>query len=85
MSSFKSTLLSYHEYLDDGLFSEMVMPEGIDTDILVSVILKECGEMQPVWTNPIFMRKMIACGHFWIWRESWKECREILPPMLPVW
>lgn len=68
MSSFKSTLLSYHEYLDDGLFSEMVMPEGIDTDLLVNVILKECGEMQPVWTNPIFMRKMIG-----LWSQQYER------------
>ncbi len=68
MSSFKSTLISYDRYFDDGLFSEMVMPEGIDKDILISVIMKECGEMQPVWTDPNYMKMMIG-----VWSERYQR------------
>lgn len=66
MSNFKSTLLSYQRYLDDGLFKNMVMPDGIDKDLLIQVILKECGEMTPVWTDPIFMQDMIG-----VWSQKW--------------
>ena len=63
MSNFKSTLLSYHRYLDDGLFKNLLVPEGIDSQILIQIILKECGEMTPVWTDPVFMQDMIGVCH----------------------
>ena len=60
MSEFTSTLYSYDYYLDDGLFKNMVLPNGIDKDVLIDTIMMECGEMQPVWTNPGFMQMMIG-------------------------
>lgn len=66
MSDFTSTLLSYHYYLEDGLFKELELPDGIDKDVLVNSIMLECGEMQPVWTNPDFMQRMIGT-----WGQKW--------------
>lgn len=66
MSSFKSTIYAYDYYLEDGLFSNMNLPDGIDADIVKSQILLECGEMQPLYTNPEFMQNMIG----W-WSDKW--------------
>lgn len=71
MSSFKSTIYAYDYYLEDGLFSNMNLPDGIDADIVKSQILLECGEMQPLYTNPEFMQQMIG----W-WSAKWYQTFE---------
>ena len=71
MSNFKSTLFSYDYYLDDGLFKNLVIPEELDKDTLIYVIMTECGEMQPVWTDPIFMQNMIG-----LWSNKWEHTFE---------
>lgn len=71
MSNFKSTLLSYDFYLEDGLFKNLSVPDGIDKDALIEVILMECGEMQPVWTDPEFMQHMIGT-----WSKKWERTFE---------
>ena len=60
MSNFTSTLYSYDYFLEDGLFKNLVLPDGIDKDVLIDTIMMECGEMEPVWTNPTFMQNMIG-------------------------
>lgn len=67
MSDFTSTLYSYDYYLDGGLFKNLNVPAEIDKDVLINVILMECGEMQPVWTNAEFMQEMIG-----VWSEKWQ-------------
>lgn len=71
MSNFKSTLLSYHYFLDDGLFKNLSTPAGIDKDTLIQVILSECGEMTPVWTDAEFMQEMIG-----VWSDKWSKTFE---------
>lgn len=71
MSDFTSTLYSYDYYLEDGLFKNLVLPDGIDKDVLIYVIMTECGEMQPVWTNPDFMQDMIG-----LWSGKWYDTFE---------
>lgn len=68
MSDFTSTLISYDYYLENGLFERLTLPAGIDKDVLIDVILQECGEMQPVWTDPEFMRDMIGT-----WSRKWHD------------
>ncbi len=67
MSDFRSTLISYNNYLENGLFELMELPEGIDKDTLIDVIMLECGEMCPVWTDPDFMKSMIGS-----WSKKWQ-------------
>ena len=67
MSNFKSTLIAYDEWLPDGLFKKLTLPEGINKKTLTNVIMLECGEMCPVWTNPLFMQEMIG-----IWSNKWQ-------------
>lgn len=68
MSDFTSTLIGYQYYMQDegGLFGDLVLPDDIDKNIVIDIIMKECGEMQPVWTNPYYMKNMInAWGQRW--------------------
>ena len=71
MSDFTSTLYSYDYFLDDGLFKNLSLPEGIDKDVLISVIMLECGEMAPIWTDAEFMQFMIGQ-----WSIKWKTTFE---------
>ena len=71
MSDFKSTLHSYDYYLTDGLFKNLVIPDGLDRDTLIYCIMSECGEMQPVWTDPEFMQEMIGA-----WSKKWAHTFE---------
>lgn len=71
MSDFTSTIYAYHNYLEDGLFKNMTMPTGIDSDILIEAILSRCGEMCPIWTDPDFMQEMIG-----VWSEKWERTFE---------
>lgn len=68
MSNFRSTLYSYHSYLEDGLFVNLSVPAGIDSAVLIDVILAKCGEMCPVWTDPEFMQEMIG-----VWSSKWSK------------
>lgn len=71
MSDFRSTLYSYNYYLPNGLFEHLTVPTGIDKDVLIQIILKECGEMTPVWTDPNFMAEMIG-----VWSTKWEKTFE---------
>lgn len=71
MSNFKSTIYAYDYYLEDGLFADAVFPDGIDADLVKAVILIECGEMQPVFTDAEFMQNMIGA-----WCYKWQPTFE---------
>ena len=71
MSDFTSTIYAYDYYLKDGLFKNLTLPEGIDKDTLISVIMMECGEMQPVFTDPVFMQDMVGA-----WSVKWSATFE---------
>ena len=71
MSNFRSTILAYDLFLEDGLFKNLVVPDGIDKQTLIDTILLECGEMTPVWTDPFFMQNMIGT-----WSQKWQHTFE---------
>ena len=73
MSDFTSTIYGYFYYLqdEDGLFKNLDLPEGINPDIVISTIMLECGEMQPLYTNPYFMQEMIGD-----WSQKWARTFE---------
>ena len=70
MSDFKSTLYGYYQYMadEDGLFKNLTLPTGIDKDTAIEVILLECGEMCPLWTDPYFMQDVIGT-----WSTKWSK------------
>lgn len=71
MSNFKMTLISYDQFLENGLFEKLTVPNGIDKEVLTAAIMLECGEMQPLWTDPFFMRDMIG-----LWSRKWQDTFE---------
>ena len=71
MSNFKATLSSFDYYCDGGLFKNLTLPEGIDKDTLIYVIMSECGEMAPVWTNAEYMQEVIG-----LWSNKYKRTFE---------
>ena len=63
MSSAKITLLSFYEWLkweEGDLFTELVLPEGIDKDVLTNNILIRGGEFEVVFSEPHFMQKAVG-------------------------
>lgn len=69
MAKSKLTMLGYQAYLKhegDDLFSMLVVPDGIDRDVLINNILLEGGEFEVVYGNPEFMRYAID-----IWSKKW--------------
>lgn len=41
------------------LFADIQLPTGIDKEILVNNILKECWDLEPIYPQPILFKKMI--------------------------
>lgn len=73
MSNFKSTIYAYDYYLQDngGLFDGFSLPDGLDTNLARTVILLECGEMTPLYTDPEFMQMAVG-----LWSAKWASTFE---------
>lgn len=59
----KMTMIGYQAYfagMGDDLFRELVMPEGIDRDVIVNTILMRCGEFPVLYSNPLFTQVQIG-------------------------
>lgn len=70
MAQAKITLIGMENYLnpDSSVFSNMVLPEGIDKDILTSTILLRCQEFELLFSDPDFM---IAAVNIWSRKNYW--------------
>ena len=68
-----STLYSYDVFLTDegGIFRDCVFPDGIDKDTVITTILLEAGELEPLYKDPEFMRMAIAN-----WSQKWYQTFE---------
>ena len=55
---------------DPNLFNEMPIPQSIQRNTLVDLILSECAELEVIYPDPKFFKKIL---------ESWARSR------LPVW
>ena len=65
MASAKLTLIGMYQW-DNTLFSEMVMPEGIDKDLLIQALIMRGGEFEVLYPQPEFMKTSIK-----IWSTKW--------------
>lgn len=61
MSQAKITLIGIENYLnpEHSVFEQVVLPEGIDKDILVNSILLRCQEFELLYSDPDFMIKAV--------------------------
>ena len=63
------SILGLYNY-DDSIFENFVVPDGVDSSLAVDSILSDCAELEIMYTDPDWMKLMIA---IWSNRE------------LPVW
>lgn len=57
MAQAKITLIGLEKYLnpDNSVFNYMVLPDGIDRQVLAGAILLRCQEFELLWSDPEFM------------------------------
>jgi len=84
MSSATLTLIGLYQY-DNDLFTELDLPEGIDTDLLIDSILMRGGEYEVIYPNAGLMRHLIGSWSkqwfdtFYNWLRATNEMKEIEP------
>ena len=74
MSLSKITLIGMQQYflnIEQSLFDNLTVPEGIDKDYLVDNILLEGGEFEVLYSNPEFVRDAIG-----VWSHKWQRTFE---------
>lgn len=65
MASAKLTLNGLYQW-DSSLFSDLVLPEGIDKDLFIASLLLKGGEFEVLYPQPVFMKNSIK-----IWSMKW--------------
>ncbi len=63
MSRSKLTLIGFEQFLNHenkSLFDGLVLPKGIDLEVLKSTIMVSGGEFEVLYSNPEFMRDQIG-------------------------
>lgn len=45
---------------DNTIFDLLVLPEGMNRDTLISLILSECSDMETLYPNPVVMKALIG-------------------------
>ena len=65
MATAKWTLLGMYNY-DNTIFNEMILPAGIDGDLLKQSLLIEKGEFEVLFPDPNFMKNAIK-----VWSAKW--------------
>lgn len=71
MSLSKITMLGFERWLNhdnQSLFDDLILPDGIDKQILIDNILLEGGEFEVLYSNPYSMRKFIG---IWSNKYNW--------------
>lgn len=71
MATAKITLIGFNNYMEsvnDDLFKNLSVPEGIDKDLLVNNILLKGGEFEILYAEPYFMQNMIG-----VWSGKWQR------------
>lgn len=65
MATAKWTLMGMYNY-DNTIFNEMILPVGIDGDLLKQSLLIEKGEFEVLFPDPNFMKNAIK-----VWSAKW--------------
>jgi len=65
MASSKMTLIGMYNW-DDTIFSELLLPTGIDKDLFINSLLLQGGEFEVLYPDPNFMKNAIK-----IWGMKW--------------
>ena len=65
MASSKMTLIGMYNW-DNTIFSELLLPTGIDKDLFINSLLLQGGEFEVLYADPNFMKNAIK-----IWGMKW--------------
>ncbi len=88
MASSTMTILSLYKYMkrnDDDLFDDLVVPEGVDTEVLINNILMQAAPFEVLYPDPEVMKDAIG---FWSeasldkwqkWADAWEYASEFNP------
>ena len=69
MSEAKLTLIGFNShmsYMNEDLFKNLIMPDGIDADMVKNNILFKGGEFEVLYSDPYMIQDMIK-----IWSHKW--------------
>lgn len=61
-------MYNYLKLLDDDLFKNLQLPEGIDKDTLTRNIILKSGEFEVLYADPFFMQEVIGT-----WSNKWQR------------
>lgn len=84
MSSATLTIVGLYHY-NPKLFSKMVMPDGIDRDLLIDTIVMKGGDYEVLYPNPDLMEDLIGTwSRTWLptftnWKRASDDLSEIAP------
>lgn len=68
MSQSKLTLIGLYNHLKGDLFSKMLLPAGINKDIVIDNILLRGGEFEVLISNPLVLKDAIGV---WSYKYNW--------------
>lgn len=71
MSAAKLTLIGLEQFMqlnDDSLFTDLVLPEDIDKDVLVNNILLNGSDFEVIYPDPQFLKEAIT-----LWSKKWNR------------
>lgn len=59
MSKAKVTMIGLYHFNED-LFSQMVLPDGVESELLKNIILDESADFEVIYADPFFTENMIG-------------------------
>lgn len=66
------SILGLHNYTNGAVWDELILPEGIDREVLIGNILLECAELEVIYPDPDIMTSAIG-----LWSaaelDSWRK------------
>lgn len=84
MSSGTLSLLGLYSY-DNSIFENLALPDGVDHNLMINTLLRECAEMEILYPNPEFLKQSIG---FWSTTEldTWSRLQEAFTIQYnPIW
>ena len=84
MSSATLTLMGLYNY-DYSLFDNLVLPEGVEKDLVIDAILMRGGDYEVIYPNPDLLKELIGswsrqwCDTFYNWNRATEGMKEIRP------
>ena len=71
----KLTLIGLHNYTKGAIWDDMLLPSGIDVEVLTNEILRKAGEFPVLYPDPEFLQIQIKmwCKKWYHNFEKWNE------------